>query len=102
MKQVYVEDESKRKQLQHELCLMNTFNTKPLLRDRSAEEFLTHRQESSGNDGEGPCVLQLHDAYTESDERCVCLVLEFMDGGALDKFVKQVLKALRLKPLLSG
>jgi len=35
-----------------------------------------------------PFIVQMYDAYTDPDERCIFLVLEYMSAGALDKPLK--------------
>jgi serine/threonine protein kinase len=93
VKQIYVEKEDKRKQMQHELSLLHTFRTKPLLKECGSEamddDMIGDHQADLCTEP-APYVVQLHDAYTDPDERSVSLVLEYMSGGALDAFVKQV------------
>lgn len=34
-------------------------------------------------------VVAFHDAYTETERGCVCIVMEYMDGGTLQQFVSR-------------
>lgn len=34
-------------------------------------------------------VVAFHDAYTETEHGCVCMVMEYMDGGTLQQFVSR-------------
>lgn len=34
-------------------------------------------------------VVAFHDAYTETENGCVCMVMEYMDGGTLQQFISR-------------
>jgi serine/threonine protein kinase len=131
VKQIYVEDDAKRRQMTHELSLLcsafqHQARENPLLTPHGKAPpgkaaaaavggSVTRRGRAGGSDdedgnivgghvdgdggnvdGDGDevdddgarFVVALHDAYTDKEERSVCLVLEHMSGGALEDYVK--------------
>ena len=66
----------------HELSLLQAFNARPLRPSSSSP--------ASSSLADQCRVVQLHDAFTDQElGSCVCLVLEYMAGGALDLPVKR-------------
>ena len=79
--------------MKHELKMLHEFNTLPLTLEYDAGS--PHREPHRGARGDaggmavagpaGPAVdgvenlLCMHDAYTDPDDGCVCLVLEYMN-----------------------
>ena len=85
MKSIYVENDAKRRQMTHELSLIHAFNASPLL-----QQTTDNQDGYDQDDSEKSFVVQLHDAYTDKEERTVCLVLEYMSGGSLEDYVNEV------------
>jgi serine/threonine protein kinase len=55
---------------------------------KSEDELL---DESKPSEGFGAHVVSIYDAYSDKADRSVCLVLEYMSGGSLESFVKEVM-----------
>jgi serine/threonine protein kinase len=76
-------------QMTHELSLFHAFNARPL------QPAPPPHASAAAAAAAPPCravcrVVQLHDAFTDAERgSCVCLVLEFMAGGALDAPVQR-------------
>lgn len=131
VKQVFVEEDAKRRQMQHELNLLHAFSTPRALvvtkeehcnkneddedmvddEDKGADAAGAKAGASGGITASGAgagCttapskgknyrnrnrkgqmsgitnIVHMYDAYTVPEDRCMCLVLEFMSWGSLD------------------
>lgn len=99
LKTILFHDDAKRKQLVSEL---ETFDAVDF---RDEEEWLSYGDgddSSAREDGESaqrplkrfrfpsnPYIVAFYDAFTNTDNGSVCLVLEYMNGGSLENFVTQ-------------
>lgn len=92
--------------MQRELNLLHAFNSKPL-QQRHDLGKIAHlgrqhpinllqgnpqekKEEVEVEEGFGSHVVSIYDAYSDKADRSVCLVLEYMSGGSLESFVKEV------------
>ncbi|CAM9151007.1 unnamed protein product [Chrysoparadoxa australica] len=57
-------------------------------RERGSSAFKAQATPPRGRKLSCPYIVAFHDAYTDPDKGCVCMVMELMDAGTLQQFVQ--------------
>jgi len=82
VKEINFSERSARHQAVRELkVLWNSLRRVPATDSLESPEF--------GKSGFCPSIVAMYDAYLDSEKQCVCLVMEFMNGGSLQDSIDQ-------------